>query len=181
MSVLQLVPAIRLRRAGDADLAAIEALQYAAYAPNRVILGVEPLPLRADYRVILRDYEVWLAEMGPEGTPPVGVLVFGQPEGDGLLIWSVAVAPAAQGHGVGNKLLAFAVETMRERGLARVTLYTGEKLVQNVDWYKRQGFVVTGREALADRVIVHMAKTLGLEVHPSDDDLAIANPMDYRY
>lgn len=51
-----------MRQAGPDDLAAITALQHAAYAPNRVLLGVEPLPLQADYQAVLRDYDVWLAE-----------------------------------------------------------------------------------------------------------------------
>ena len=161
MSAPPLVSAIRLRRAGDADLATIVALQQAAYAANRVILGVEPLPLQADYRAILRDYAVWLAELGPQGAPLAGVLVLGKPQGDSLLIWSIAASPAAQGQGVGNALLAFAQASARERGLSRLTLYTGERLVRNIDWYRRHGFVATEREALADRVIVHMMKNVG--------------------
>ncbi len=38
-----------LRRATADDLSAVTALQQAAYAKNRVLLGVEPLPLTADY------------------------------------------------------------------------------------------------------------------------------------
>ena len=38
-----------LRRATAADVDALTALQHAAYARNRDILGVEPLPLLADY------------------------------------------------------------------------------------------------------------------------------------
>ena len=38
-----------LRRATRDDLSAVTALQRAAYAKNRAILGVEPLPLMADY------------------------------------------------------------------------------------------------------------------------------------
>ncbi len=60
------------RRAGPGDVAAIEALQRAAYARNRVLLGVEPLPLRADYRDIVARMEVWL---------------FGPPEAPGAACW----------------------------------------------------------------------------------------------
>ena len=51
-----------LRRAGAADVAAVNALQHAAYARNRTILGVEPLPLTVDYATIVADYDVWLLE-----------------------------------------------------------------------------------------------------------------------
>ena len=49
-----------LRRAGATDVAAVNALQHAAYARNRTILGLEPLPLTVDYATIVADYEVWL-------------------------------------------------------------------------------------------------------------------------
>ena len=51
-----------LRRATAVDIPALTALQRAAYARNRDILGVEPLPLRADYDAIFANYETWLAE-----------------------------------------------------------------------------------------------------------------------
>ena len=51
-----------LRRARAADLDALVSLQRTAYAKNWKLLGVEPLPLLADYSEILRTMEVWLAD-----------------------------------------------------------------------------------------------------------------------
>ena len=85
------------RRATRDDLSAVTALQQAAYAKNRAILGVEPLPLMADYGQVFSDYEVYLAER--EGAL-VGVLILEQRSND-MLIWSVASARAAQGRGMG--------------------------------------------------------------------------------
>ena len=78
-----------LRRATLDDLPAVTALQRAAYAKNRPLLGVEPLPLLADYAQVFADYEVYLAER--DGRLD-GVLIL-EPRTDDLLIWSVAVAP----------------------------------------------------------------------------------------
>jgi hypothetical protein len=74
-----------LRRATAADIAAVTALQRAAYARNRVILGVEPLPLMADYAHVFAAFEVWLAE-GPDGLQ--GILIL-ERRTDDLLLWSV--------------------------------------------------------------------------------------------
>jgi ribosomal protein S18 acetylase RimI-like enzyme len=145
-----------LRRASADDLAAVTALQQAAYAKNRVLLGVEPLPLTADYAAVLSTYEVWLAD-GAHGLD--GVLIL-QARPDDLLIWSVATAPAAQRSGVGNRLLAFAESHARGLGLRCIRLYTGEPLTGNIAWYQRHGYVHERIEQLPDRRLVHLIKHL---------------------
>ena len=144
------------RRATRDDLSAVTALQQAAYAKNRAILGVEPLPLMADYGQVFSDYEVYLAER--EGALE-GVLIL-EPRANDLLIWSVASAPAAQGRGVGNQMLAFAESRARALGLNRMRLYTGEKLTGNIAWYTRHGYVHERTEDMGDRRAVHLVKQL---------------------
>ena len=146
-----------LRRASAADLDAITALQHAAYAKNRPLLGVEPLPLLVDYKDVLANYEVWLAD-GADGLD--GVLIL-QARPDDLLIWSIATTPHRHGHGVGKKLLAAAHERARALGHAVIRLYTGDKLAGNIAWYERNGFVHERIEHLSDRAIVHMVKRIG--------------------
>jgi GNAT superfamily N-acetyltransferase len=145
-----------LRRAVAGDLSAVTALQRAAYAKNRPLLGVEPLPLLADYTEVFADYEVYLAER--DGTLE-GVLIL-EPRAADLLIWSVATAPAAQGRGVGNRMLAFAETRARELGLSRIRLYTGEPLIANIAWYTRHDYVHERLEDMGDRRIVHLIKQL---------------------
>ncbi len=145
-----------LRRASVGDVAAVTALQRAAYAKNRPLLGVEPLPLLADYRRILADYETWLCE-GADGLD--GVLIL-EPRTDDLLIWSIATAPHLHGRGLGRRLLAAAEERTRALGLAVVRLYTGEPLTHNIAWYERHGFVRERVEQLADRRAIHMMKRI---------------------
>src|SRR5947208_2744361 len=145
-----------MRRATTDDLPAVTALQRAAYAKNRAILGVEPLPLLADYSQVFSDYEVYLAER--DGALD-GVLIL-EPRAGDLLIWSVATAPAAQGRGVGNEMLAFAETRARELGLSRIRLYTGEPLIANIAWYTRHDYVHERLEDMGDRRIVHLIKQL---------------------
>lgn len=147
---------MNLRRAGAADLPAIVALQRAAYAGNRATLGVEPLPLLADYSDIIASHEVWLAETGGR---LAGVLIL-KTEADHVLIWSVATSPSLHGRGVGNGLLGKAEARARELGLTHLRLYTGEPLTKNIAWYERHGFVRERVETLSDRRIVHMVKAL---------------------
>jgi len=147
---------VTLRRATHDDLSAVVALQRAAYAKNRPLLGVEPLPLLADYSQVLSDYEVYLAEH--DGAPE-GVLIL-EPRADDLLIWSVATAPAAQRRGVGNTMLAFAEARARALGRTCMRLYTGQPLTFNIAWYTRHGYAHESTEDMGDRVRVNLIKHL---------------------
>ena len=145
-----------LERARGDDLPALLALQRSAYARNRTLLGVEPLPLLADYADIMRDMEVWLARRDKS---LAGALILQPRDGD-LLIWSIASDPAAQGGGLGRALLAAVEERARRLGRDVVRLYTGTLLTHLVGWYGRHGYQVERIENLSDRSITHMIKHL---------------------
>jgi ribosomal protein S18 acetylase RimI-like enzyme len=145
-----------LRLADVTDIAAVTAFQHAAYARNRAALGVEPLPLVADYADIFARHEVWIAD-GKDG--PEGVLIL-QARPDDLLIWSVAAAPQSQGRGLGNRLLVAAEARALELDRGIVRLYTGEKLTSHIAWYERHGYRRERTENLGDRRLVHMIKHL---------------------
>jgi GNAT superfamily N-acetyltransferase len=145
-----------LRQAGPQDFAALVALQHAAYAKNRERLGVEPIPLLADYRVVRAEREVWVLD-GDTGLRAALIL---EPQSGCLLIESIATDPAAQGQGLGRALLAAAETRAQELGCAMLRLFTGAPLVHLIAWYARHGYSVERREALRDREIVHMVKHL---------------------
>jgi GNAT superfamily N-acetyltransferase len=147
-----------LRRAGPKDLAALVALQHAAYARNRELLGVEPIPLLADYRGVLAVREVWVLD----GDTDLRAALILEPQSGCLLIESIATDPAAQGQGLGRALLAASERRAQELGCATLRLFTGAPLVHLLAWYSRHGYAVERREALSDREIVHMVKHLSL-------------------
>jgi len=151
-----------LRRVGAIDLEAVFALQQAAYAVNRPLLGVEPIPLLADYAHILSTMEVWVYECDRR---LLGALIL-KPRPDDLLIWSVAAHPSAQGRGIGRALLAAAEERARQTDRTVVRLYTGTPLAHLVAWYGRHGYASERIETLSDRSITHMIKHLGPPLEP---------------
>ena len=145
-----------LRRATSADLAAVEQLQRAAYAANRLVLGVEPPPLLADYTAILSDMEVWLSDTEDR---LAGVLIL-ELRADDLLIWSIAIAPEVQQRGIGRLLLGASHRRAAQLGLDTLRLYTGTLLTDRVAWYQRHGFTVERIEVQPDRSVTHMVKVL---------------------
>ncbi|HUS97138.1 MAG TPA: GNAT family N-acetyltransferase [Hyphomicrobiaceae bacterium] len=145
-----------LVRAQEKHKAAVVALQQAAYARNRALLGLEPLPLLADYDEVFANNEVWLGWLD-DALAAVLVLEI---RVDDVLIWSVATAPKLQGQGLGAALLDAAEVRCRGMGRRRLYLYTGATLQHLVSWYQRHGFNVERIEQLDDRAIAHMSKAL---------------------
>lgn len=149
---------IMLRRATLRDAAAISALKTSAYLPNEGLIGVPSLPRLGNYRQMVVDGEVWVVD-GEKDLDAALVLTFSEGP-DHLHLYSIAVAPGAQGRKLGRRLMDFAETRSLALGFANVSLMTHEKLIQRIDWYRRLGYAETHRERRPDRVVVHMAKTL---------------------
>lgn len=147
-----------MRRATDADAAAVRALTRAAYAKWVPLLGREPRPMTADYDMAVRDHLVDLLHMDGEAA----ALIEMAPTADHLLIVNVAVAPARQGRGYGSALLAHAEEVARSLGLGEVRLYTNGLFAENLRLYSRVGYRVQREEEHPQfGAVVHMSKRLG--------------------
>lgn len=146
-----------LHRAGVADAPAIRALVRAAYQHYVERIGREPMPMTADYDRAVVAHQIWLFE----DAAGLGGVIELKPCGGGeLSIENVAVGPARQKSGIGRKLMAFAEDEARRQGCTRVTLYTNEKMVENIALYTRIGYVETERRDVGAFKRVFMAKDL---------------------
>ena len=94
----------------------------AAFEVFTARIGKPPAPMLADYRALIAVGRVHLLEV--DGAV-VGVLVT-EPRPDHLFVDVVAVRPAAQRQGIGRRLMGFAEQEARRRGLVEVRLYTHE-------------------------------------------------------
>ena len=131
------LPAIR--PAGAADLADVQNIVHAAYAPYIARIGKPPGPMGDDYRALIRRHAVWIA-----GNPVRGLLVL-LPAQDHLLLDNVAVNPAARGLGIGRALINFAEAEAARRGYGELRLYTHAAMTENIALYARTGWQETGR------------------------------------
>jgi ribosomal protein S18 acetylase RimI-like enzyme len=145
-----------IRQATAADREAIEAIVAAAYAKYVPRIGRRPGPMDEDYAALLARGDVWVAERDQE---VVGLLVL-LAGPDHLLIENVAVDPARQGERIGSELLTHAEAQARARGLGALRLYTNEKMVENIDLYRRRGFRETRRSDGSGFPRVYMDKVL---------------------
>ena len=161
------VPLI-LRPAGPMDAVPMRRLAAAAYEKYVDRIGREPAPVSADYERIAESGDAWVAEQGGR---LVGLLVVAAAR-DHLLIENVAVAPQAQGLGIGRELLRLAEEQARAHGLHDVRLYTNEAMTENLEFYPRRGFRETGRAVQDGFHRVFFAKPVSAEPTPRRDDTA---------
>jgi ribosomal protein S18 acetylase RimI-like enzyme len=146
-----------LRRAVAADAPAIRVLVRAAYQHYVARIGREPMPMTADYDRAVVAHQIWLLD---DANGLAAVLELKPCGGGELSIENIAVHPSRQKSGIGRRLMAFAEEEARRQGCDRVTLYTNEKMVENIALYTRLGYVETERRDTGAFCRVFMRKDL---------------------
>ena len=139
------------------DAAAVAALVAAAYAPYIARIGTKPGPMLDDYDAVIADHIVYVAR-GEDGLG--GVIVLIEKDDGTILFDNIAVAPEAQGSGLGRRLMDLAEAEAARRGYGRLDLYTHEMMTENVEIYTRRGYVETERRTERGFPRVYMAKDL---------------------
>ena len=145
-----------LRLATLADAAAIRELTRTAYAKWVPLIGREPKPMTANYDEAVTRHRFDLLHI--DGT--LAALIETIREPDHLLVENVAVSPAFQGRGLGRKLMAHAETLARELGLDTIRLYTNQRFVENIELYRKLGYVIDREEVVPVGVVTHMSKRL---------------------
>lgn len=132
---------MRIRLAQEHDLAAIQQVVSDAYTIYVARIGQPPGPMRDDYRARIAAGSAWVADCDGDVAGLIVLVV----EPGALQIDNVAVSPGRQGHGIGRALLGFAEDEARRQSIRRLTLYTNEKMTENLALYPALGWRETGR------------------------------------
>lgn len=145
-----------IRPAGADDLSTVAALVEDAYGHYVARIGRKPGPMLTDHAARIATGETYLLD---GGGAVLGLIVL-VAQADALLVENIAVAPGAQGRGLGRRLMGFAENRAGALGLPRLRLYTHVAMVENRALYARLGYAETHRvrEAGLDRV--YMEKPL---------------------
>ncbi len=121
-----------VRQATAADGPSVQNVITAAYAKYLARMDQPPAPL-------LRDYTAAVDGLWVTGSPVTGVISLCH-AGTSLLIENIAVHPAAQGTGLGRRLMEFAEQEAIRLRLSRLTLYTNEVMTENYAIYIHLGY-----------------------------------------
>jgi ribosomal protein S18 acetylase RimI-like enzyme len=149
----------RIRRAGAADRAAVEACVDAAFRGFIPEIGKPPAPMLADYRALIAKGQVHVLEADGELT---GVLVTEAKQGH-LFVDVVAVRPERQRQGLGRRLMAFAAAEARRLRLPEVQLYTHEVMTGALALYPALGYHETARRLEEGYARVYFCKAVPAE------------------
>lgn len=146
------------RSAMPHDAAAIRALVRAAYAKWVPVLGREPRPMQADYEAAMREHDFEIAERDGEMVALIETML----RDDHLWIENIAVAPSAQGQGLGTLLLERSEARARAAGRPELRLLTNGRMDVNIALYRRVGFTLDKQEPFGDGTVVYMSKRLAV-------------------
>ena len=147
---------IEIRPAEPREAESIRSIVRAAYAKWVPLIGREPMPMRADYEQALTKHRFDLAVEGAEIRGLIETLA----HDDHIWIENVAVAPEAQGQGIGQLLFAHIEQCALEAGLPQLRLLTNGAFEANLTLYTRLGFVTDRVEEFMGGTAVYMSKTL---------------------
>jgi GNAT superfamily N-acetyltransferase len=114
---------------------------YAAYQDR--LGGVRLPPMDIDYTAEIENYPCWVVESAGEILGGL-IMIFAA---DRARIANIAVAPQAQGQGIGGKLMKLAEAESGQRGFADLYLTTHVMLTENISLYRHLGWKEIGTDA----------------------------------
>lgn len=153
------VAQIRMAHHGDAP-GILDCVQrsYGHYVER---IGKPPAPMLDDYDELVAAG--WVRVAIVHGTL-VGLIVL-WPEADHLYVDNIAVLPQLQGTGVGSALLAHADREAIDADRDEIRLYTNEAMTENLEYYRRRGFVETHRAAADGYQRIYFSRRLSTPEH----------------
>ncbi|KAG8167276.1 hypothetical protein KVR01_002965 [Diaporthe batatas] len=139
---------VGIEKALPSDAEAIKQIVIAAYSKYVPRMGGQkPAPMIANYHAIITSHsqEVFALRRHEDGKV-MGSILLSDPGDGSVKVNNLVVDQAAQGRGYGTLLMAFAERMARDRGRAALTLFTNEKMTENIVMYPRMGFVEVERK-----------------------------------
>ncbi|MDJ1371540.1 GNAT family N-acetyltransferase [Gulosibacter molinativorax] len=145
-----------IRPATSNDVLRLREIAEASFTPYLERMDTQPAPMLADYAALVDAGEVWVTE---RDACVAGFIVL-QLRSDHVLLDIIAVAPDAQGRGLGAELMTYAETFARAQSASEIRLFTNEAMTENLVYYPRRGYVETHRAVEDGYSRVFFAKRL---------------------
>ena len=153
-----------VRTGQPSDTVALTRILHDAFSPYTAIIGRPPTPLSLDVPAAIEAGEILVADDGG----PLGFSCAFARDGE-LYIDVIAVDPAAQGRGVGARLILALERAAQAAGHSALTLYTNALMHQALGVYHHLGFSEVDRrhEDGFDRVFMRRPVAPALNIKGS--------------
>lgn len=153
------MPDLSISPIGPADVGEVLTLQRAAYVTEAQLYDDSFLPpLTQTHDELAAELAASLTVKATRGHRILGA-ARARVDGTTLHIGRLAVAPDAQGGGIGSRLLT-ELERLAPATIETFTLFTGHLSAANIRLYQRLGYTETRREQLKPGVVlVHLDKS----------------------
>jgi len=132
----------RIRRATEADIAAIAAVGARAWASNVFLFEPELPGMRMHVEKAFRAFADSSYSNVLVGELDNVVLGWGAREEDNDYISDLWVDPVVQGQGIGSAILRILMSNIRDAGYLRARISTHARNVKAIRLYEREGFVI---------------------------------------
>jgi len=143
---------LEIRLALPVDTAEVTACVCQAFIHYIVRIGKQPGPMLDDYQALVRQQQVYVA---CQASDIVGVVVLLETP-EGFCIETIAVRPAAQGRGIGGKLLAYSEAAAKKADYTSIYLSTHRLMSESQAVYAHLGYVEFAQRVVNgyDRIFV---------------------------
>lgn len=135
-------PAWVCRAAEARDAPALRRIAEAAYRPYIARMEKPPAPISADYDAAIAARTVQVATTA-QGQPVGFIIHFARAED--WFVENLAIAPEAQGTGLGQHLLGLSEVAGAAAGYPALRLYTNVAMAEAVGFYRRLGYREIGK------------------------------------
>lgn len=89
---------------------------------------------------LLSGHEYFLLQHNGDNAGYIGMIA----DDDNMMISKLYVSDSARGNGYGRKMIRFAEEQCRDRGLTHLWLTVNKNNITSIEWYLRAGFTNAG-------------------------------------
>jgi ribosomal protein S18 acetylase RimI-like enzyme len=149
--------AVTMRPATATDLPGVVACVEAAFGKYVARIDKPPSPMLADYAALIAADRVRVLT---DAGGVAGVLVL-EADTRRLFVEVMAVRPERQRRGFGQRLMECAEAIARGKGLDKIELYTHERMIEALSFYRGLGYVETGRRVEDGYARGYLRKTIG--------------------
>ena len=129
---------VYIEKAEPADAGNIKIMVDDAYSKYIERIGHPPAPMLADHSKLIEAGNVYVLRTTTDGKA-VGAIHLYTVDGS-MKVNNVVVDSRAQGKGYGRLLMNYAEETAKRRGIHAITLFTNEKMYENLVLYPKLGY-----------------------------------------